>query len=359
MGEEKILYVESSQIPLKPVPYGTLRENTINPITGKPYKGIVLEGVFADLKPTENNNRRIYDIPLYLEWVKKLHSQIHSSKGVYGELEHPKNYGVDYNNVSHKLLDIWWNPEEQQVLGKVMLLNTPKGKIAQEIVESGGQLAISARAAGDEISQSDGSKKAVVKLLVTYDLVYHPGFSTAVLDFKQLNEAEQWLQNSGNNKVGFNGIIRYNDLKKISKSYDAYISGSSTLNESFGFDSNIKTNRDCCFLEWFFQNNLNESQQEYSKKEDTKKEQEKLENSQVPNEDEKQKSLEIASEKELNEEAVWLQNDVNSGFERLKKRVKNPEGVYFDNSAGFVTTQNSAIFQSRNKNKYKNSRKTK
>lgn len=192
--KQKFLQIEAVQVPLEEVPFEQIRQRIIDPTTGEVYKGIVLQGIFADLTNSKaNNNMRFYDVPSYLDMINLLALQIHSKKGVYGELEHPKGYSVNYNNVSHKLIDIWYNAEEKRVYGQVLLLNTPKGKIAQEIIRSGGQLGISARAAGEEITNSDGTKSAKTKLLTTYDLVYHPGFSASIVEFKQLNESQQEL----------------------------------------------------------------------------------------------------------------------------------------------------------------------
>ena len=87
----KFLYLESAQIPLTEIPFEQLKQTIIDPTTGTPYKGIVLEGIFAVLKQDPNNNKRLYSIPEYLFLLQILKKQIFSSKGVYGELEHPKS----------------------------------------------------------------------------------------------------------------------------------------------------------------------------------------------------------------------------------------------------------------------------
>lgn len=329
----KFMYIESSQIPLKEVPYGDLKANIIDPTTGKPYKGIVLEGPFASLKDSPNNNKRVYDIPKYLELLQRLKIQTQSKKGVYGELEHPEKYSVNFNNVSHKILDVWYVEEERTVYGRVLLLNTPKGKIAQEIIRSGGQLAISARAAGEEISQPDGTYKAITKLLTTYDLVYHPGFSEAVLDFKELNESQKFIQDVAKNKQGFAIKIYQNQLNKIPTAYMQYIN----LNEAA--DEEKLDRRSKCFLEW-----LGENQERLfeSTDEEEKHDQEIMEENEPSNQKQKQKKLEKATEQDLKEsrqnklkhrlffqEAECAQNKL-----RNKRKL---DKTYFDNSSGFVT----------------------
>lgn len=313
---QKFLLIESNQIPLTEIPYGDLKANIINPITKKPYKGIVLEGCFADLSNnTANNNARFYDVPQYLEFVKILRKQIFTPKGVYGELEHPETYAVNYKNVSHKIIDIWYDEETKKVMGRLILLNTPNGKIAQEIIMSGGQLAISARAAGGEKTLPDGTKMATVKLLVTFDLVYHPGFSTAILEFKELNESQKFMQEAGNSKTGFSTVVYEGDIKNINKKFKEYIS----LNEN-----------NKCFYEWLL-TDLSESSQKESNKQDI----EILKNNEPNDEDELQNKLKSAAKKDLSEakKQNFLQQ-INESQQKIKN--KNQGKSYYQGAAGFL-----------------------
>lgn len=329
MSEQRdFIYFESPQVPLKEVPYGDLKANIIDPTTGKPYKGIVLEGIFAQFSNTPNNNNRIYDIPEYLKLLEQLKKQVLSSKGVYGELEHPEKYSVDFNNISHKILDVWYDPATLCVMGRVLLINTPKGKIAQEVIKSGGQLAISARAAGAEIKQPDGTFKAVTRLLTTYDLVYHPGFSSAVLEFKELNESQQFIQNAGNNKQGYSFKVYRNQLGKISDIYAKYIS----LNESAEV---ILDKRSKCFQEYLFESIQDTEQQEMLEEGDVEQQHQKQQKLQKAVKQQKQKQLKEAKVNKLMEDMFFQQRDI------YQKRLKNKaDKAFYDNSAGFVTNNN-------------------
>jgi hypothetical protein len=317
---QKFLLIESNQIPLTEIPYGDLKTNIINPITKKPYLGIVLEGCFADLSnSTANNNGRFYDVPLYLEFVKLLRKQIFTPKGVYGELEHPESYAVNFKNVSHKLIDIWYDEETKKVMGRLILLDTPNGKIAQEIIKSGGQLAISARAAGGEKQMPDGSKMATVKLLVTFDLVYHPGFTSAVLEFKELNESQKFMQEVSLNKTGFSTVVYEGDIKNISKKFKEYIS----LNESSK-----------CFYEWLL-TDLNESSKE--EKEAMRKDIKILDKNKPTDEEKFQNKLKNAAKKDLLEsQKQQFFEQINQSQQQLKK--KNQGKSYYQGAAGFMTS---------------------
>lgn len=318
--KERFLYVESDQIPLTEIKLKELETSIIDPFTGKIYKGPILQGCFADLSNVKvNNNRRFYDIPQYLKLVQVLKKQIHSKKGVYGELEHPTNYSVNYKQISHKILDIWYDEADQKVYGRVMILDTPNGKIAKEVIRSGGQLAISGRAAGEEHENSDGTKRAVTKLITTYDLVYHPGFSDALLDLESLNESQKILQSIAEQKKGFSGMIYEKDLKQMPTAFAKY----STLNESA-----------TCFYEWYL-SNLNEEEN----KDQEEKDQQFLQKNETNDEDGIEDNLQKASDADLSEKQQFFQQ-INISQRKLRKKA---DKSYYDNAAGFINNDTSVI----------------
>jgi hypothetical protein len=142
---------------------------------------IVLEGVFTEIG-VRNKNNRIYEEKEVLPHINELKEKVASSK-LLGELDHPKDFDISLSNVSHVVEDLRYDENKKQVLGKIRLLNTSKGKEAQALVKDGIPLHISSRAAGTV----DESGKVKIKKFFTYDLVADPGFENAELS--RVNES--------------------------------------------------------------------------------------------------------------------------------------------------------------------------
>lgn len=137
----------------------------------------ILQGVFAELGK-KNRNERIYTKDEYLRHLQYLRNDIKSGEPLLGELDHPDDrFEVKLKEASHRIVDLWYDDQNNVVMGKIELLDTPNGKIAQSMVEQGIPLHISSRAAGTVNNDHTVS----IQQIYTYDLVAKPGFAGAIL----------------------------------------------------------------------------------------------------------------------------------------------------------------------------------
>ena len=118
-----------------------------------------------------NGNRRMYPPQVIIREVKNYQKLVEENRAL-GELDHPENNMISLERVSHRVTAIWM--EGNTAMGKVQVLNTPSGKILQELVNGGCKMGISSRGMG---SVREDKGMTIVEddfQLICFDFVSEP-----------------------------------------------------------------------------------------------------------------------------------------------------------------------------------------
>lgn len=138
---------------------------------------IILRGVMQRADAV-NQNGRIYPRRV-LEREMENYQKFINERRALGELDHPTASVINLQNVSHLVTEARWDGDA--VVGSIELLDTPMGKIAQSLVESGVKLGISSRGVGTTSQQGDYDLVEDDFMLLCYDLVSEPSTSGAFM----------------------------------------------------------------------------------------------------------------------------------------------------------------------------------
>jgi hypothetical protein len=192
-----VLIIENSQNSL-------IRENN-----GSTKKDYILGGTFTEFG-VKNRNERIYTADKFLPALNELNERMSSLGVVYGEFDHPDVFDTSLSRASHIITKANYVKESNLVNGEIRLLNTYWGKEAKALVDDGCPVFVSSRAAG--ITESDGTVS--LKKLFTYDIVADPGFASAKMSVKNINESLGYNENSNFR------IYEMSDESKINQLFD-------------------------------------------------------------------------------------------------------------------------------------------
>ena len=121
---------------------------------------------------TPNGNGRVYPKRVLEKEIKNYMKIVNDNRAT-GELDHPEDSVVNLKNVSHLMVDVWWQGND--VMGKMKVLDTPSGRILKDLMNAGVKLGISSRGLGTVKEGRDGH--AIVEedfQLICFDIVSEP-----------------------------------------------------------------------------------------------------------------------------------------------------------------------------------------
>lgn len=275
-----------------------------------------LEGVFG-VCGVKNQNNRVYDKENYKQMVESLQKVIKET-GCPGELEHPNSMNINLENVSHKIESIQMN-EDGTITGTIVLLNTPKGQIAQAIVEGGLPLFISSRGAGSITTEG----RVTLSTIKTYDLVGTPGFSQAKLSLKS-NQTLECLNESVEDGNIMYAIVEGDDDLLGDGNDDNKDSGDDLLSDG---DDEKKDKKDDSNDDLLGDNDDKEDKdKEEKKKKKEKKDDEKSDKKKEKKEEESDEDKKDKKEDNKNKDKENIDmNDLKEAIDKLTDKVTSLE----------------------------------
>lgn len=120
-----------------------------------------------------NRNNRIYPIEEMLRHLGYLREQVANNQ-LLGEIDHPTDrFETSLKECSHIIRDIYYDKSDCTIKGTIELLDTPMGKIAQELLCNEDKslrvpCAISSRCSG---TVDENSRKVSINQVFSYDIV--------------------------------------------------------------------------------------------------------------------------------------------------------------------------------------------
>lgn len=148
---------------------------------GKP---LVMTGILQKAD-TVNRNGRIYPYEILKREVDK-YMELVESNTAGGELDHPDSAVVSLANVSHRIIDMWWQGKD--LYGKVLVAeDVDAGRKLKGLLKAGFTLGISSRGVGSVKSQSGKDIVQEDFELIAFDFVSSPSTPGAYL-FKEGKE---------------------------------------------------------------------------------------------------------------------------------------------------------------------------
>ncbi len=153
-------------------------------------KRLYVEGIFlqGDIK---NRNGRVYPKNVLAKEVGRYMKEHVDRRIAYGELGHPEGPTINPDRISHLITSL--KEDGSNYIGKALVLETPLGKIAAELISEGG-LAVSSRGLGSVVRVGDSMQvQEDFKLATAADFVINPSAPDAFVE--GLMEGVEWIWN--------------------------------------------------------------------------------------------------------------------------------------------------------------------
>jgi hypothetical protein len=107
-------------------------------------KSLIVEGILATAE-IKNGNGRYYSRDLWEREMNK-YSELIKQRRALGELDHPESQIINLKNASHLITS--WEWDNDNIVGKIEILNTPSGQILEALIRNQVTVGVSSRGMG-------------------------------------------------------------------------------------------------------------------------------------------------------------------------------------------------------------------
>jgi hypothetical protein len=155
-------------------------------------KNYFIEGIMLQAE-TVNRNGRCYPITILEKEINRYCENYVEKKRALGELNHPQGPSLNLDKVSHLICEIKRNGND--FFGKAKILETPMGKIVQNLIDEGALLGVSSRGMGS-LEKINGVNYVKPDFcLSAIDIVADPSAPNAFVN--GIMEGKEWIWDNG------------------------------------------------------------------------------------------------------------------------------------------------------------------
>ena len=156
-------------------------------------RSLFIEGIFLQGN-IKNRNGRMYPLDTLRKEVERYNESNIVSGRALGELGHPDGPTINLERVSHMITDLKQSGEN--FIGKAKIMETPYGKIVQNLIDEGAKLGVSSRGMGS-LKMAKGVQQVQNDFFLSTaaDIVADPSAPDAFV--QGVMEGKEWVWDNG------------------------------------------------------------------------------------------------------------------------------------------------------------------
>lgn len=155
-------------------------------------KSLNIEGIFMQAEKV-NRNGRLYERNILFNEANRYNENFVKKSRALGELGHPDGPTVNLDRVSHMITKLDF--DGNNVTGRAKIMETPMGKIVENLINGGAKLGVSTRGMGSLKNENGVNKVQKDFMLSAVDIVADPSAPDAFVD--GIMEGKEWIYENG------------------------------------------------------------------------------------------------------------------------------------------------------------------